>query len=103
MSGGEGQQVLTYNETVCRRGQWTGGQGAPVGGRQFRGLAHALRERVFLFFFGERLPHWAGVDNCEISLGLCGFRPLCVCCTTFCLMNCLTHGTNHEHGRHEQG
>ena len=54
------------------------------------------------FFLGH-LPQWAGVEIGEISLGLCGFRPLCVCCTTICLMICLTHGTDHKHERHEQG
>ena len=78
VSGGEGQQVLTYNETVCRRGQWTGGQGAPVGGRQFRGLAHALRERVFLFFLVS-VYHIGLVWTIVRSLLDCVVFGRCVC------------------------
>ena len=99
----EGQQVLTYLETVCRLQRWT----ARVNGQVDRArqlaadnfVALLMRDdnKVFFFFGGEA----------STTLGWCGqlVRSLldCVVFGPLCLMNCPTHGTNHEHERHEQG
>ena len=118
----EGQQVLTCNETVCPHAVvyedkvvnhapynafngWSAGINGQVdGARQlaaYNFVAFLMNDenKVFLSSLGVG---WFG-NWSEFSLGLCGLRPLCVCCATVCLMNCLTHGKHQKHERHEQG